>query len=305
MIGQHDPAGSTADDLENDLGPNVAQAQSPPDRVRLVSWNVNGRDLLAELEPLDADLALLQEVRLPKRDAFEILPHDDEGWETAGGSARHFRTAIVRLSDRVKLEPRRTVGLGFHQGPDEWGISAQGSITVVDVVVGDRVVFTAVSVYAPWEMGPSRRGYADAAAHRILSDLSMLMDSSRHRLIVAGDWNILRGYGEHGSGFWRDRYQTVFDRAEILGLVFVGPEFPNGRQADPWPDELPRDNTCVPTFRHSRQTPATASRQLDFVFASRTLAADVKVHALNEIDEWGPSDHCRVLIEVSTWDFSG
>lgn len=48
------------------------------------------------------------------------------------------------------------------------------------------------------------------------------MGSTRHRLIVAGDWNILRGYGEYGSKYWKARYDTVFDRAEALGLRFVG-----------------------------------------------------------------------------------
>jgi hypothetical protein len=35
-----------------------------------------------------------------------------------------------------------------------------------------------------------------------------------------------------------------------------------GRQAEPWPDELPTDSRCVPTYHHTRQTPATATRQL-------------------------------------------
>ena len=79
---------------------------------------------------------------------------------------------------------------------------------------------------------------------------------------------------------------TVFARAEALGLRFVGPQHPNGRQAEPWPDELPTDSRCVPTFHHNRQTPATATRQLDFVFASRSLADAVSVRAMNAVDEW-------------------
>jgi hypothetical protein len=85
----------------------------------------------------------------------------------------------------------------------------------------------------------------------------------------------------------------VFDRAEALGLRFVGPSFPNGRQADPWPAELPVDSTCVPTFHHSRQTPETATPQLDFAFVSQDLADRVSVRAMNAVDEWGPSDHYR------------
>jgi hypothetical protein len=82
-------------------------------------------------------------------------------------------------------------------------------------------------------------------------------------------------------------------------LTFVGPQAPNGRQADPWPEELPVDSKNVPTFHHSQATPATASRQLDFVFASQSIADKVKVRALNSVDEWGPSDHCRIQIDVN------
>jgi hypothetical protein len=116
--------------------------------------------------------------------------------------------------------------------------------------------------------------------------------------VVAGDWNILRGYGEHGDERAKRRYASVFARAETLDLVFVGPHAPNGRRAKPHPAELPPDSTCVPTFHHTRQTPETATRQLDFVFASKSIADQVTVHALNGPAEWGPSDYCRVVIDV-------
>lgn len=74
---------------------------------------------------------------------------------------------------------------------------------------------------------------------------------------------------------------------EALGLSFVGPQAPNGRQADPWPDELPRISKNVPTYHTNRQTPLTCTRQLDFVFASLPLAERVRVKALNQPDEWG------------------
>ena len=35
------------------------------DVIRLVSWNLAGRDLWRDLHGLDADIALLQEARLP------------------------------------------------------------------------------------------------------------------------------------------------------------------------------------------------------------------------------------------------
>jgi hypothetical protein len=44
-----------------------------------------------------------------------------------------------------------------------------------------------------------------------------------------------------------------------------------------------------------------ATRQLDLVFASHALADRLSVRALNtDHDEWGPSDHCRVVIDLQT-----
>ncbi len=104
--------------------------------------------------------------------------------------------------------------------------------------------------------------------------------------------------GEDGSAYWAGRYATVFTRLAALGLSFVGPQAPQGRQADPWPAELPSDSRNVPTFHSSYQTPATATRQLDYVFTSESMADAVRVRARNEVEQWGTSDHCRLEIEV-------
>ncbi len=264
-----------------------------------MSWNVARRDVLSHMATSDADLALLQEASASITQwPHELVSGSPDPWRTGGGPSRLWRTAVVRLSDRVALAGHKNGTLAIGPTEDDLCVSLDGSIAAADIVVDGEPLFTAVSVYAAWEKASDNRGYADASAHRILSDLSALITEQAHDLIIAGDWNLLYGYGEHGSGYWRDRYATVFDRARSLGLVMVGPSFPNGRLADPWPTELPEDSTCVPTFRHSRQTPATASRQLDFVFVSEALADKVSVRALNDPDEWGPSDHCRLLIDV-------
>ena len=133
-----------------------------------------------------------------------------------------------------------------------------------------------------------------------VSDLSALIGHQHgHRILAAGDINILHDHGEDGSAYWASRYQTVFTKMEALGLPFVGPQAPNGRQADPWPSELPRDSLNVPTYHSTQQEPATATRQLDFVFASRSLAPTLNVRALNHPDDWGPSDHCRLTIDIA------
>ena len=145
--------------------------------------------------------------------------------------------------------------------------------------------------------------WADGSVHRIISDLERLLGRgsgapSERRVIAAGDLNILYGHGERGNAYAKARYATVFDRMAAIGLPIVGPQSPNGLQADPWPKELPEGSLNVPTYRTKKDNPATATRQLDFVFASEEIKDSVQVRALNGVEEWGPSDHCRVEIEV-------
>jgi len=63
------------------------------------------------------------------------------------------------------------------------------------------------------------------------------------------------------------------------------------------PTGLPDGARDVPYHTRS-EGPEGAQRQLDFVFASRSIAERVTTWALNGVDEWGASDHCRVVIEV-------
>lgn len=158
-------------------------------------------------------------------------------------------------------------------------------------------------MYAMWEYPYASSDnsciFSDASAHRLVSDLSGFVSrQDGHRVLAAGDLNILHGYGDGGDEYWASRYGTVFDRMEALGMLFVGPQAPNGRPAETWPDELPPDSKNVPTYRHGKSA-ATATRQLDFVFASKEMAESVSVRALNEPEQWGPSDHCRLEISVS------
>ncbi len=271
--------------------------------MRIVSWNIHQldtpwRDLVSDPS---YDLALLQEAKPPPGDfSYDVVPTRGTEW-TMEGYARTFRTAVARLSDRVSICARPMTDLA-NSSVRAMGVSRDGTLTAVDVECAGES-FTCVSVYSLWQSVVSDAVkpwiIADASAHRLISDISTLIATQTgHRLIVAGDFNLLRGYGENGSPYWARRYATVFDRMEALGLRCVGPSVPNGRQAAPWPKELPTDSVNVPTFRSTQQTSSTAARQLDYVFVSDTIADRVKVCALNGVDEWGPSDHCRVIIDV-------
>ena len=60
------------------------------------------------------------------------------------------------------------------------------------------------------------------------------------------------------------------------------------------------DSRNVVTYHLRDKNPATASNnQFDFAFASRGFHESIKVRAMNGIDEWGASDHCRLLIEIT------
>lgn len=269
--------------------------------VSLLSWNVGRSDLLEQVSAEPVDVALLQEVPRPPTSGSRILPRPgDVAWQTEGWKRRTWRTAIMQVSQRVTLAEIPIAELSGPGGSD-LAVSRPGTLTAADVLVDGEVCVTVVSWYATWEHPPgdTRLLGADAGAHRLLSDVSALVDHDRsRRLVIAGDLNLLYGYGEHGHPYWAARYQTVFDRAAAIGLEMVGPQAPNGRQAEPWPAELPADSRNVPTFHTKQQGPKGATRQLDFVFASRSISDRVTVAALNEVDDWGPSDHCRIRIEV-------
>ena len=96
-----------------------------------------------------------------------------------------------------------------------------------------------------------------------------------------------------------ERERTVWDRFKALGLEFIGPQWPDAcRQTSSQPTDVPSDTKNVPTFYSPGGSPETAVNQLDYAFASCGFHKSVKVRALNEVDNWGSSDHCRLLIEV-------
>ena len=128
-------------------------------------------------------------------------------------------------------------------------------------------------------------------------------DRAPHRILAAGDLNmdygVDFGWRERGDlPLWYARCRTVWDRMDALGFEYMGPRYPNGRRADPTPAHLPSDTKNVATFHSTQSCPAAAQIQLDHVFASRGFHEVVGTRAMNDVDEWGPSDHCRLLIKV-------
>ena len=105
-----------------------------------------------------------------------------------------------------------------------------------------------------------RVGYPDGSAHRIISDLSAFIgntDPGTHRILAAGDLNMALS-GTDNEDPWLLRERTVTDRMDALGLELLGPQYPDGRRADPTPDYLPPDTRNVPTYHTTGETPETA-----------------------------------------------
>jgi len=272
--------------------------------VKIISWNIAHRkEPWFHLLESDADVALLQEASQPPINLQQEISVDEEAWETVSpGKNSPWRTAVVKLSDQVEIQWIKPFLIN-KAGWGQFAVSRLGTLSAAQVKYKNELPIIVISMYGFWErphrLTGGNRIYADASVHRLISDLSTFIGrQTNHRIIASGDLNILFGYGEHGSKYWASRYASVFTRLESLGLKFVGPQAPNGRHANPWPAELPPDSKNVSTFHSNRQTPETASRQLDFVFASGNIANHVNVFALNQPREWGPSDHCRIIVDL-------
>ena len=280
--------------------------------IRLVCWNISKNIdpwycLATMAERGEADVALLQEAGSPPEDLGQTIRYEHNvHWDR---SFYDRWPQIVQLSDRVEVEWFRQVPPWCEVGEREVGASGIGTMAAARVTPRGRPqeAFIAVSMYARWMRAHPSTGnrpgsHADISAHRILSDLQTFIDyahPSRYRILAAGDLNLV--YATSGRGQYFRRERIVWDRFEALGLEFLGPQVPNGRQPAARQPGAPADTENVPTYYTARQRcAANAVRQLDYAFASRGFHEKVTVRALNEIDEWGPSDHCRLLIEVQT-----
>lgn len=286
--------------------------------TRVVCWNIAGRrkpwDELRQMK--DADVALLQEALAPQLLLEREIPEahwdshcwDSHWYESYWPPLTDRWPAVVRLSDSVEVDHFTQVGPVNEIRCDQFAVSGIGTVAAARVRPKDGAEpFIVVSMYARW-MNPHPSagndfgvGFADGSAHRIISDLSAFIgkvDPSSHRIIAAGDLNTT--YGARAAPNWTEaRDDSIWTRMDALGLEFLGPQAPNGRQAKPQPDFMPPDTSNVVTYyTGAQQDPAKADRQLDYVFASRGFHRNIRTRALNSVEDWGASDHCRLLIDV-------
>jgi exonuclease III len=152
-----------------------------------------------------------------------------------------------------------------------------GSLVVTDIILPDGSILVVISMYGLMD----EHGYAITTLHRMLSDLTHLIDGKfraggRPKIILGGDLN--------ASPQWDDKYGTkthriFFDRLEAFGLVDCQGIMTEGR---------PR------TLRHSRSTVPWVN---DYIFASESLAKKVISHEIIESSEMNIlSDHNPVVV---------
>ena len=276
--------------------------------VKIVCWNIAKRKQpWNELLRMGADVALLQEADPAMAPtSCETSPYQPD---TTYGYDRW--PLVVRLSDKVKVEWFKPVNAAqVNIEESEIAVSDSNTIAAARVIpLTSGEPFMVFSIYARW-LTPVvktawRVGYADASAHRVISDLSSFIgyiNPASHRILAAGDLNTI--YQETRLSL-QPRDTTAFDRMNALGLECVGPRWRNAdRQADPIPQGLPRDTHNVPTYlaphqmKLMRNEGILTGNQLDYVFASKGFDKSISVYAMNDPSHWGASDHCRILIEV-------
>ena len=287
--------------------------------TKVVCWNIGKRkEPWRQLLQMDADIALLQEAgQVPSDVADKIDTGPVAHWDSHVWNSRWFEckfkalfdrwSMVVKLSDRVEVEWFKQVSPISDTAEDEIAVSGIGTIAAARVIPKEARPFIVVSMYARWiRPHPLAKtnfkvGYSDGSAHRIISDLSAFIGSTdprTHRILAAGDLNMIYGATDNNPLALPARDRTITDRMAALGMAFLGPQHPGVRQARPRPQGLPCDTKNVPTYYTTGQRPATAQNQLDYAFASRGFHKSVAVRALNSVEEWGASDHCRLLIDV-------
>ena len=247
--------------------------RSSPTHVR-DCWDYVGR--------LGIDLALVQEA-VP-------LPHD-QGlflWRAVGGT-RAWGTGIFSANDELRLEEIDSSALQAdrrYEALSEGGLleeSHPGCVRAADVYLNDgRYVVTVVSIYGiHGDPGLNGVRYVPTTVHRMLSDLTPLLDRSWRRIVLGGDLNISPQIAYPDTR----HHEVLLDRIKAFGLTDLLGHF---------------NDDFVQTYRHPR---SAKPWQDDWLFASKKLMPGLlSCKAVQTADAWRLSDHCPVVAEFEIPD---
>ena len=184
----------------------------------ITSWNMNHafrspalrQRAWAHLDALGADAALLQEARRPD-DRPEVL--------CKSIPPRRWGSAIVPYNG-LALAPIPLVPLCQPREAHELDDSHPGCCMVADATLPDGGSLTLVSIYGLFsDRTLNGERYVPTTVHRILSDLTPILDTARNRdrrVIVGGDLNISpqvplpdTRHHELGSMYGNDLFKTL------------------------------------------------------------------------------------------------
>jgi exonuclease III len=272
--------------------------------MKIVSWNMNrlGRSEASHKEAweyirhdLRADLALVQEASPPESFSAKVYSPIGEGRYNWG-------SAVVALRPGLELIPRPRVSLldslPAAVAKEELPDSHPGASAVADVLLNGQRLFTAVSLYAQWEMMPGGKSmYAGPRLHRMLSDLTgVLALAHRYPVVLAGDLNVT----SQGAKSRENEAAAVFARLRAWRLVdcialtrATRPRLSNCT--------CPEGDDCshAQTFRRGSQTQGGIT-QLDYAFISESIASSlISCSVEGTAAAWRQSDHCPIILEVN------
>ncbi len=240
--------------------------------MKIVSWNMQNLkrswDFLVD-QHQDADFAFVQEACTPTRYVREHAAHWDIPHALWQVRPRKYQQEVLRIAgdwdiERIKRDSIPGLGMFGERllNPRFRAVAVAGRQAEPDVCL--ICVIT----------GPKHSLRLADTVRAIRRTLCWEFRGAEMPLIVAGDLTTNPS-----------RTPETFKAMAEIGMFRVGADAPNYIQ------------------KSLKEQPKDARRHLNHVFVSERLADRVSVTTLNDPDEnsaafWGPSDHCRILIEV-------
>ncbi len=240
--------------------------------MNIVSWNMqNKKDSWRFLvdRHQDYDFAFVQEACTPTQFARRQAAGWDIPYERWQARPKRYKQEVLRIADGWTFSrlDRDTIG-SYRPGESEI-LTPRFRAAAVARRAGQPDVCLLCVVSGPRQS--IRLADTVRAVRRTLARASF---DSLMPMIVAGDLTTNP-----------KRTPATFTHMAEIGMRHLGPDCPNF------------------ISKPQGETPDSAHKRLNHVFVSAEIADRVTVTALNDPHEesdafWGPSDHCRISIEV-------
>jgi exonuclease III len=237
-------------------------------KLKIAIWNMaywSHKKHLAEawnylIEDLQCDVILTQE-SMPD---YSIINKENFIYDVIGGN-RAWGSGVYCQNYKIKEYHIKT--------------SFPGAVTAAEIEISEKVKLIFISVYGLFET-IGTVNYAIPNMHRILSDLTEVLESSKskNRIILAGDLNASIQIDE---SYKTKSHKILFDRIEAFNLVNCFDDY---------------FSDYIQTHRHSR---SDKPWQNDYIFLSKKLKSRLKTCVVDNSELVKRlSDHNPVIIEI-------